>query len=211
MPQAKPLIQHSLRGIRRLLPENGHVAGRNSGFALTRVSVFPSRHQLRVKGWPVGISMTKLSPVHCRKSRQSARGRNAGCDQVRTENQEAEGVGAESGIYLPLSARASLLLQVARTGSYESTTSGYIASNTAQRYCQNDSTDEICTRSFGLCGFSICGPKLTICMPGYFSPITPHSRPACMITNFASSPVSFLFTSCSLRTISLPGSGFHPG
>ena len=152
MPQAKPLIQHSLRGIRRLLPENGHVAGRNSGFALTRVSVFPSRHQLRIKGWPVGISMTKLSPVHCRKSRQSARGRNAGCDQVRTENQEAEGAGAESGIYLPLSARASLLFQVARTGSYESTTSGYIASNTAQRYCQNDSTDEICTRSLGLWG-----------------------------------------------------------
>ena len=32
-------------------------------------------------------------------------------------------------------------------------------SNTACKYFQNAPTEEICTRSLGLWGFSICGPK----------------------------------------------------
>ena len=49
---------------------------------------------------------------------------------------------------------------------------------------QNGSTDEIFSLSLGLCGASICGPNEIICIPGYFSPITPHSRPACIATSF---------------------------
>src|SRR5512146_1030210 len=68
----------------------------------------------------------------------------------------------------------------------------YKFSSTAFRYFQNSSTDVISTRSLGLCGLSICGPKEIICMPGYFSPMTPHSSPACMAISFGSLPKVFL-------------------
>src|SRR5271157_1405038 len=87
----------------------------------------------------------------------------------------------------------------------------HIFSNTAFRYFQKLSTDEICTLSLGLWGSTIVGPNDTISIPGYFSPMTPHSNPACIAISFASSPKSSLWTACSLRTMSLLGSGFHPG
>ncbi len=58
-------------------------------------------------------------------------------------------------------------------------------SNTALRYFQKFATVEICTRSCGLCGSTIVGPNDAICIPGYFSPITPHSKPACIAISLA--------------------------
>jgi len=46
------------------------------------------------------------------------------------------------------------------------TTGVYSASSTAVRYFQKSATEEICTRSAGLCGCSICGPKEIICISG---------------------------------------------
>src|SRR5512146_1800586 len=68
----------------------------------------------------------------------------------------------------------------------------YTFSKTAFRYFQKSSTEDISTRSLGLCGLSICGPKEIICMPGYFSPMTPHSTPACMAMRRGSLPKVFL-------------------
>jgi len=35
---------------------------------------------------------------------------------------------------------------------------------------------------------TMCGPNEIICMPGCFSPITPHSSPACMATSVGTWP-----------------------
>ncbi len=87
----------------------------------------------------------------------------------------------------------------------------YKVSSANLRKFQKLSTVEICTFSLGLCGFTIVGPKEINCMPGYFSPMTPHSKPACMAMSSAGLPKSFLCTSWSVRTSSLFGSGFQPG
>ena len=65
------------------------------------------------------------------------------------------------------------------------------------RKAQNGSTDEIFCRSLGLCTSTICGPNEIICMPGCFSPITPHSSPACMATSSGVLPSISKCTACA--------------
>ena len=73
-----------------------------------------------------------------------------------------------------------------------------IFSSASFRSFQKVSTVEICTRSFGLCGSTIVGPNEIICIPGYFSPITPHSKPACMAISFAGFPNTCSCADCKL-------------
>src|ERR1035441_8177989 len=64
----------------------------------------------------------------------------------------------------------------------------YSLSSSPVRNAQKGATDEILRRSLGLWTSTIWGPKEISCMPGYFSPITPHSRPACMATSSGTVP-----------------------